>query len=256
MLFIEKTFPPHSLVEFNNKRRTAISNPVYDEDKDCLSVSADIFLELKKKLETEQKGLCCYCMQRVTATNCRVEHFLPQKMFPEYQTDYYNLYLACHGSYSQIPSLEKHCDVRKGNHLIAKIMSYRIKDRNNVEKKCDDFFKYVLEENEFVSQQNQFKYCWILPNHKDYETLEEFYKNFAKLQPIEKEILVAIEILNLNALELRERRKDLYVKLKKTLDTNNHQQIEKLFVFYQEHNRNFAGMALYFINKKLKELGK
>ena len=252
MLFIQKTYPPQSLIKFNHELRTINSNPFYDNGSpQCLNVTTATFQELKERLEAEQRGLCCYCMQRVTANNSRVEHFLSQSMFPEYQTDYYNLYLACHGSKSQTTASEKYCDVRKGNQLITKIMAYKLSDGT----KCEDLFQYVLEENEYVSKQNQYKYCWIFPQHKKYKKLEDFYRNFANLTSVQKEILIAIEVLNLNALELKESRKKLYLELKKTFDTDNRAKIENLLTDYQtKHKMNFAGAAIYFIKEKLNSL--
>ena len=146
MLFIPKTFPPQNLIEFNHQRRTTVANPTYQELG--AGENAQIFESLKTILIGEQKGLCCYCMQRITTTNCNVEHFFSQSLFPEYQTDYYNLYLACRYSHGK-SSAEQHCDIRKGNEQIAKMMSYKCKIVNN-NYKCEDFFRYILQEKEFV----------------------------------------------------------------------------------------------------------
>ena len=133
MLMIKKTFPPQNLINFNSPRRTISANPTYQE----LGANTALFQEIKNHLKNEQRGLCCYCMQIVTADNCNVEHFLSQSMFPEYQTDYYNLYLACRYSHGKAKE-NQYCDIRKGNELIAKLLGFHLANG----KLCQDLFQY------------------------------------------------------------------------------------------------------------------
>jgi uncharacterized protein (TIGR02646 family) len=224
MLLIQKTFPPQNLINFNTPRRTTASNPTYQE----LGADVTLFKEVKAYLETEQRGLCCYCMQRVTADNCNVEHFLSQSMFPEYQTDYYNLYLACRYSHGKAPK-NQYCDIRKGNELIAKLLGFRLANG----KLCQDLFQY--DENDGS----------ILPTTDKSRDLLQ----------IRKEVDLAIETLNLNAIELKEARRKFIANIKPTIDSSNRIKLEAMKTDYETtRNKKFAGVALYFIKEKLKRL--
>ncbi|HEY9648648.1 MAG TPA: hypothetical protein V6C88_19865 [Chroococcidiopsis sp.] len=72
--------------------------------------------DLRKSLVAEQRGLCCYCTQRIrpTVDKMKIEHWQCQSRFPEKQLNYANLLGACLGCQGQ--TLEKqHCDTRKGD---------------------------------------------------------------------------------------------------------------------------------------------
>ena len=75
---------------------------------------------LRESLVVEQRGLCCYCMQRLVAKPdaMKVEHWQSQKHFPERQLDYANLLGACMGGDGQPPKLQ-HCDTRKGDQALS-----------------------------------------------------------------------------------------------------------------------------------------
>ncbi len=224
MLFIQKTYPPQELLNFNTPRRTAASNPTYQE----FGANTALFQSVKSYLEKEQRGLCCYCMQRVTAGNCNVEHFLSQSMFPEYQTDYYNLYLACRHSHGKAKE-NQHCDIRKGDELIAKILSF---NRSN-SKLCQDLFQYSENDGSIAPIDNK----------------------SADLLHICKEIGLAIETLNLNAVALKEARRKFIENIKPTIDNANRSKLETIRTEYETaHNKKFAGVALYFIEEKLRRL--
>lgn len=232
MLLIQKTFPPQNLINFNTLRRTTTSNPTYLE----FGADTTLFQEIKVYLENEQRGLCCYCMQRVTANNCNVEHFLSQSMFPEYQTDYYNLYLACRYSHGKSKSAQ-YCDIRKGDSLIAKFLSYRLATGET----CHNLFQYAEIDGS------------ILPEHPKHKNINDFIANFMNLSDIQKEVLSAIEILNLNATELKEARRKFITNIKPTIDAANRTELQRMKVDYETSlNKKFAGVALYFINERLK----
>lgn len=72
--------------------------------------------DLRESLVKEQRGICCYCMQRIRsdAESMKIEHWQCQSRFPEKQLDYSNLLGACLGCQGEI--LEKqHCDTHKGD---------------------------------------------------------------------------------------------------------------------------------------------
>ena len=227
MLFIQKTFPPQSLIDFNHRLRTATSNPVYTNTPQSLSVDTTVFQELKRFLESEQKGLCCYCMKRVTANNSIVEHFLSQSMFPEYQTDYYNLYLACCYSVGKAKE-HQHCDVRKSDELIIKLMSFRRASG----KLCQDLFQYSENDGSILASE---------------DTAEE-------LKQILKEVNLAIETLNLNAVELKEERRKFIENIKPVIEKADKTKLQSMKTDYEtKPNQKFAGVAIYLINERLKK---
>ena len=71
--------------------------------------------ELRESLVKEQRGICCYCMQRIRAgsTEMKIEHWQCQELYPESQLDYKNLLAACLGGEGRKRKNE-HCDTRKG----------------------------------------------------------------------------------------------------------------------------------------------
>ena len=105
--------------------------------------------QLVQSLLREQGYTCCYCMGRIDESNMRIEHWRPQSRFPDEQLEYRNLLAACNGNEGG-GSAHEHCDVKKGNKVIA----YNPADRNiDVEHKLqystDGRMKTVKGENKF-----------------------------------------------------------------------------------------------------------
>ena len=69
---------------------------------------------LRESLTTEQQGLCCYCMSRITASSdkMKIEHWQSQDNYPERQLEYSNLLGSCLGGEGKPPK-HQHCDTRK-----------------------------------------------------------------------------------------------------------------------------------------------
>lgn len=72
--------------------------------------------DLRHALLTEQRGLCCYCMDRVHdgPATMKIEHWRGQAHYPAEQLNYRNLLGACLGGRGQ-PGHLQHCDTRKGD---------------------------------------------------------------------------------------------------------------------------------------------
>ena len=72
--------------------------------------------ELRRALVTEHRGLCCYCMGRISSalTGMKIEHWRCQRRFPHEQLNYRNLLAACLGGEGQ-PRHRQHCDTSKGD---------------------------------------------------------------------------------------------------------------------------------------------
>ena len=72
--------------------------------------------ELRDALVKEQRGLCCYCMERISSDQgkVKIEHWQCQSQYPDRQLDYRNLLAACPGGEGE-QSSHQHCDTRKGD---------------------------------------------------------------------------------------------------------------------------------------------
>lgn len=70
---------------------------------------------LRQALVTEQRGICCYCMNRIHSGHdtMKIEHWRCQNGHPAEQLSYRNLLGAGLGGQSQ-PATLQHCDTRKG----------------------------------------------------------------------------------------------------------------------------------------------
>lgn len=70
---------------------------------------------LRAALVRDQRGLCCYCMNRIEATRAamKIEHWRCQSRYAELDLAYSNLLAACLGGHGQ-PEDNQHCDTRKG----------------------------------------------------------------------------------------------------------------------------------------------
>lgn len=93
--------------------------------------------ELRLALVSEQKGICCYCMQRIRPEvgSMKVEHWHCQAHYPDEQLDYSNLLGACLGNEGQ-PSKEQHCDTRKGDALLSR-------NPADLTHRIESFIKYL-----------------------------------------------------------------------------------------------------------------
>ncbi|MDJ0799763.1 MAG: TIGR02646 family protein [Calothrix sp. MO_167.B12] len=74
--------------------------------------------ELRQSLLTEQGYICCYCMQRISIDNMKIEHWKPQTKYRELQLDYNNLLGACKGGEGSPPQFQ-YCDTKKGDKQIT-----------------------------------------------------------------------------------------------------------------------------------------
>ena len=71
---------------------------------------------LRQALVTEQRGLCCYCMDRIRPerSSMKIEHWKCRAHNQDQQLNYRNLLGACLGGDGKPASLQ-HCDTSKGD---------------------------------------------------------------------------------------------------------------------------------------------
>jgi uncharacterized protein (TIGR02646 family) len=107
MKYIKKGSEPNSLTKYR-KQKDAYFDGYTDKD------------DLRKSLLTEQKYICCYCMQRISKEDkfgrkqMRIEHWNSQSEYPTLQLVYSNLLGACTGNEGK-PEHLQHCDVHRKN---------------------------------------------------------------------------------------------------------------------------------------------
>ena len=103
MRYITKGVEPPSLAQHRQTPHSDFDNYL---NKDTL----------RQSLVTEQRGLCCYCMQSIRPVegSMKIEHWHCQANYPDEQLNYSNLLGSCMGGDGQRDSM-KHCDTAKGN---------------------------------------------------------------------------------------------------------------------------------------------
>ncbi|MEI6428789.1 MAG: retron system putative HNH endonuclease [Pseudanabaena sp. ELA607] len=104
---IQKVAEPRSLTQHRCNTNSNYEN--YAEKDD-----------LRKSLVSEQRGICCYCMQRIRPNldSMKIEHWQCQDKYPTQQLDYDNLLGACLGGKGK-SKRDQHCDTSKGNDDIS-----------------------------------------------------------------------------------------------------------------------------------------
>ena len=110
MRTIIKRGEPRSLIEH---RAQCGSDPDYAN----LPAKGD----LRVSLVAEQRGICCYCMQRIRPNrdSMKIEHWHSQAHHRPEQLHYGNLLGACLGGIGQ-PKKQQHCDTRKGDSSLCR----------------------------------------------------------------------------------------------------------------------------------------
>jgi uncharacterized protein (TIGR02646 family) len=108
MRTIVKLTEPASLAEFR-----ATPGADYDGYRDKET--------LRRRLVNEQRGLCCYCLQRIHAEHdaMKIEHWHSQTRHGTEQLNYSNLLGACKGNEGG-PRRDQHCDTCKGDRDLSR----------------------------------------------------------------------------------------------------------------------------------------
>lgn len=107
MIHILKNLEPRS---FTTYRLT--------QDASYANIPSTVKDDLKKSLLEEQGYLCAYCMSRISLEKMKIEHFLPQSVYPSESLEYSNLLAVCRG-YEGECSQNQTCDTKKSNAIIS-----------------------------------------------------------------------------------------------------------------------------------------
>jgi uncharacterized protein (TIGR02646 family) len=100
--------------------------------------------EVHESLLQEQGYICCYCGMRIDRHISHIEHFKPQKDFPDLALDYSNFLASCPGE-GQDKSAENtepqikgvHCGHQKGEWYDTKLTV------SPLDSNCADYFRYT-----------------------------------------------------------------------------------------------------------------
>lgn len=122
MKHIVKGTEPPSLTQHRLQAHTYYDNYV---EKD----------ELRATLLAEQGRICCYCMQRISEDESKIEHWSSQDRHPERQLEYANLLVACLGGEGS-PRHLQHCDTHKRDDDITVNPADRARN-------CDHLIRYA-----------------------------------------------------------------------------------------------------------------
>lgn len=88
------------------------------QDASYANIPSTVKDDLKKSLLEEQGYLCAYCMSRISLEKMKIEHFLPQSVYPSEALEYSNLLAVCRG-YEGECSQNQTCDTKKSNQIIT-----------------------------------------------------------------------------------------------------------------------------------------
>ena len=121
---IIKGVEPKSLTEYRSSitHNQLEQSNIYEDFKEKTKEGCheDESYNLRKQLLEEQGYICCYCMSRIDCNNSKIEHFRPQTKYRNFQIDYQNLFIACHGGEGK-KGKEQHCDSFKGEDELENI---------------------------------------------------------------------------------------------------------------------------------------
>jgi uncharacterized protein (TIGR02646 family) len=213
---IFKTKEPISLTNY----RASISKEDLNSLEKFDTAPSNVKDELREKLLEEQGFICCYCMDRVSSCNSKIEHFKPRSLFRGEQLDYANLFVACLGGQGCSPKKQS-CDTKKGNNVLRYI---------NLLSNIEESIEYKKDGSIFSNNQdidNELTQILNL-NHK-------LLKNNRQ------------EALNQLLTDLKKRGWNIST-LKSTLKKYKYKNSKGKYRLYCE-------MIVYFLTKKLKQKG-
>lgn len=206
-------------------------------EQNLLYVDFDKKKELNEHLRLEQRGVCCYCQQRITHYQddndggSHNEHLIPENGEPdslENQVVYNNLYAACNYS-SGRSKRDEYCAISKHNKPITPFIQ---------RTDCDKYFKYNLNGE-------------ILPTGP-YNTIAEFKEHIDDLTDDQKDAYNTICILNLNHNSIKQLRKGDQEKLFGILNSMTKRQVEAKIQIINNTDQypRFIDMLLYYMKQK------
>lgn len=210
------------IIEKNNYPKELIT---YKQDQTASyeNLRGEIKKAVTDSLLDEQGYLCAYCMKRIREYDIRIEHWLTQSNNINLALDYNNMFGVCQGKDTKKNKFN-HCEKIRGDNNLT------INPTNNT-------------------------HITTIIYAKD-GTISSSYKN------IDNDLN---SILNLNVQTLKENRSAIIKSIEKAIEIKfkkskvSKQFIEKTLDLYKKKNskkefKEYCGVAIYFLEKKLKKL--
>lgn len=241
MIYIHKANLPKSLEEYTALQIKNGLLPLYSGEWDKV--------EFRNIVAQEQHFLCCYCNNfinleegkktTISGHNATIEHFLPESVYKEEVSNYFNLFLACNHTKNQAIRFQ-HCDASNGakaEKIIPKYISHT---------KCELFFAYN-------SLGEILPYC-------EYKSIESCIENYKKLTDEQKMVLATIDVLKLNVASLSQQRKMFYEVCFNQVKTMTAVQLRQEVEFYYKKKlegtlERFCGIYLFLLRIALDKMG-
>ena len=177
---------------------------------------------IREQLLSEQGHLCAYCMQRIDIKSMKIEHWHCQTNYPAEQLRYGNMLGVCPGNEGQ-PKRNQTCDTCKGDKDLLYNPALPA-DRPRLQIRYDGAGKIYSGDKMFDGQLDQ--------------------------------------VLNLNWWQLKENRKQVWNAVIEVLGKENGPRtradltalMDKWKKITGGRKREYLGVALYFLNKKLSKV--
>lgn len=120
MILIRKGPPPAALTTYRLQPDASVDppRPARYDGPGFNEVKPDV----RKALRDEQRGICCYCNDRIDETTMKIEHRVAQAADDTRTLDWPNLFGACPGEIdnpSGVGAKVLHCDSAKGERPIT-----------------------------------------------------------------------------------------------------------------------------------------
>ena len=197
MKYISKTVEPKSLINFKN-----LKYPKFTPSFENLPPS--VLHDIIHNLIHDQGYLCCYTMDEITPETAVLVHMHSPKYYPERGLSYDNMFLALRQPDNLPPKLRIGYQ-SKGDISIPDYLS---------DIRCSTYFRYnTLGE--------------MIPSGT-FRTVKKCRDNFKKLEPDQQLAFCTIELLNLNADNLKQQRKIIFNQVTELARKMTRPQMKKI----------------------------
>lgn len=221
MRYIQKSQEPRILTNFKNVKYPKF-RPSFD------NIPPQVLKGLIEALLQDQGYLCCYTMDEITPETAELVHFYPYKYFEGYDLDYENMYVAMRQPES-LPPKYRVGQACKGEAVIPNYLS---------DIRCSNYFRYnTLGE--------------MLPAGT-FRTVKKCRDNFRRLTPEQQTVFCTIELLNLNAEQLKQQRKTILTQVTNAARKMTKGQIKQVLLAMQQKDkegkyRRFCDVMIYYL---------
>lgn len=217
MIYIKKGKEPASLTVYKKQKYVYFDG--YDKKDD-----------IREQLLKDQGYLCAYCMRRIDIKHMKIEHWYPENLLTDLETlDYKNMLGCCEGHIDGTRGSDDTCDTRKG---------YQKIQVNPLDRSTLESIQYRSATGEIYSENEEIE--------KDInDTLN--LNSEAHMLKLNRKHLLSQVIMNLSS----QQKNGIWKK----------SVLEKAKAIYEGKDaagmkREYAGIALWYIDKKLKTVKK